>query len=114
MSSADKHPSGNHAFLNGLMANLLNTKAAIFFISILPQLVTDQAHFIQQVVVLGIIDIAIGFLWWGVFIAMIDKLYSLSQNNQVRRKIEIFTGSALLIIGVIFAVKSLYSLVLLN
>lgn len=98
------------AFLSGLTANILNPKVAIFFISILPQFVSEKGNVISQVITLGIIDILVGVVWWVVFVSLIGKLYKLAKDDSIRNRIEFLTGSLLLIIGVIFIIKSMFSM----
>ncbi|CCG86056.1 LysE family translocator [Erwinia piriflorinigrans] len=100
----------NGAFLSGLTANILNPKVAIFFISILPQFVSEKGNIISQVITLGIIDILVGVVWWVAFVSLIGKLYKLAKDESIRNRIEFLTGSLLLIIGVIFIIKSMFSM----
>ncbi|CAX56749.1 Lysine exporter protein, fragment [Erwinia pyrifoliae Ep1/96] len=83
---------------------------AIFFISILPQFVSEKGNVISQVITLGIIDILVGVVWWVAFVSLIGKLYKLAKDESIRNRIEFLTGSLLLVIGVIFIVKSMFSM----
>ncbi|MCT2386111.1 LysE family translocator [Erwinia pyrifoliae] len=98
------------AFISGLTANILNPKVAIFFISILPQFVSEKGNVISQVITLGIIDILVGVVWWVAFVSLIGKLYKLAKDESIRNRIEFLTGSLLLVIGVVFIAKSMLSM----
>ncbi|CAO97864.1 LysE family translocator [Erwinia tasmaniensis] len=98
------------AFLSGMTANILNPKVAVFFISILPQFVSEKGNVISQVITLGIIDILVGVVWWVAFVSLIGKLYKLAKDDSIRNRIEFFTGSLLLLIGVVFIIKSIFSI----
>lgn len=103
-------PSYRGVFFQGLLANVLNPKAALFFISILPQFVSDRGGMVSQVFLLGGIDILVGVVWWGIFIFLIHRMQQLLHNAQATRLIEGITGGILLLVGVLLAVRSCWSL----
>ncbi|SBS39212.1 Threonine efflux protein [Marinomonas spartinae] len=99
--------SRHSAYLSGFIANVLNPKAAIFFFSILPQFVDKNSNIAHQILILGIIDIIIGFFWWLIFVSLINKINIIINDRKIQTKIELFTGSILTILGVLFLIKAL-------
>jgi len=62
-STQNVFPRKHHPFLKGIMINVLNPKITIFFISYIPQFITDNGtSTISQVFILGIIFSIIGTL----------------------------------------------------
>ncbi|MGY2066210.1 LysE family translocator [Blastococcus sp. SYSU DS0619] len=99
-------PAGDHArqadvstrsaFGQALFTNLLNPKAVLFFAAVLPQfLVPAAGPTWLQVVALGALDIALGFLAWGAVIALGLRLSSLLRRDRVRRWWDRTTGAVL-------------------
>lgn len=95
------------SFLDGFIANVLNPKAALFFISILPQFIDKRYPFIGQILFFGFLDIFVGLIWGVFFIIFINKVISFSENRNAKEKIEILTSYALLIIGTGLLVRAL-------
>ncbi len=88
--------SARSAFGQGLVTNLLNPKAALFFAAVLPQFLADgPLPAWVQVVVLGFLDIALGFLAWGVVIAVGVRLAALLRSRRARNWWDRATGAAL-------------------
>lgn len=97
-------------FLQGWLANVLNPKAALFFISVLPQFVNDRSGQTEQVFLLGSLDIVIGLVWWSVFVLLVHRFQSPTHRAQRARLIEGVTGVALLLVGVGLSVTSFWGL----
>lgn len=88
------------AFWQGLFTNLLNPKAVLFFAAVLPQfLVPGAVPTWVQVVALGVLDIALGFLTWAAVVALGVRLSSLLRRQQVRQWWDRITGAVLGAIG---------------
>lgn len=63
---------GVRIMLSGVLINLLNPKLTLFFFAFLPQFVTDGAHAVDQMALLGLIFIVmtfVVFLLYGLFAA---------------------------------------------
>lgn len=58
------------AFRSGLLTNLLNPKAVLFFLSVLPQFIDRSLPAAPQILVLGVIDVLIGVFYWIVVIEL--------------------------------------------
>ncbi|MFV1989833.1 MAG: LysE family translocator [Acidimicrobiales bacterium] len=95
------------SFQEGLVVNLLNPKLALFFLAVLPQFVrTESGSFVGQILILGLIFIAIGFTT--------DSLYALSaaraaawmrSRPQLAQRQRILAGCSYIGLGLLAAVS---------
>jgi threonine/homoserine/homoserine lactone efflux protein len=90
-------------FLQAFLANVLNPKAALFFVGILPQFLQRDAPVTPQVLLLGVIDIAIGVVWWTIFVLLRSRLAGLMERPRPRRILNRVTGTVLVGLGVTLA-----------
>ncbi|MFF0007663.1 LysE family translocator [Streptomyces tibetensis] len=88
------------AFTQGLLTNVLNPKAALFFLSVLPQFVDGDGSMAQQIFFLGMLDILIGVVYWFALVAVAARLRALLTRPKVRRRWELTTGWLFIAIGV--------------
>jgi threonine/homoserine/homoserine lactone efflux protein len=96
--------SGESAFRQGFVSNVLNPKLVVFFISILPQFTSGDASFFGQVVILGIAFEVITIVWlssYGLFVARVGEAM---RNPRVRRALERVSGSVLIALGLRVAI----------
>lgn len=82
-------------FRRGLLTNVLNPKAALFFLSVIPQFVNTTTSPVPQILLLGVIDIAVGVLWWCALVLMARRLTALLRRPTVRTWWDRVTGSLL-------------------
>ncbi|KAA1187892.1 LysE family translocator [Photorhabdus heterorhabditis] len=99
----------SNLFITGLLANIFNPKVAIFFISILPQFIDPSRPALNQVIILGLIDILIGVLWWAVFVNGLSYIQSVLFNKNAQLIVESITSSSLLLFGVAMFVGMIIS-----
>lgn len=81
------------------VANVLNPKAAIFFVAVLPQFLTPGTPVAPQVLLLGAIDIALGLIWWTLFATGIDRIQRVVNAEHGRRIIDRIAGVCLIGLG---------------
>ncbi|MFD6282029.1 LysE family translocator, partial [Streptomyces sp. NPDC060209] len=86
-------------FTQGFLTNVLNPKAALFFLSILPQFVDDGGSTARQIFVLGVLDVLIGIVYWFALVAVAVRLRTLLSRPTVRRRWELTTGWLFIAIG---------------
>lgn len=98
-------------FIAGLLTNLLNPKAILFFASVLPQFVSPGHSVVVQVLVLGVADVLFGFLPWLVVILLGSRLSGVLADARRRRAWDRVTGGLLTLVGGWLAVTGLRSLV---
>ncbi|MFF5370237.1 LysE family translocator [Streptomyces sp. NPDC013187] len=87
-------------FTQGLLTNVLNPKAALFFLSVLPQFVDGDGSMAQQIFFLGMLDILIGVVYWFALVVVAARLRALLARPKIRRRWELTTGWMFIAIGV--------------
>ncbi|AGS67062.1 LysE type efflux protein [Streptomyces collinus Tu 365] len=102
-SAADRWRSG---FTQGFLTNVLNPKAALFFLSVLPQFVHGAGSATGQIFFLGILDILIGVAYWFALVAVAARLRALLARPKVRHRWELMTGWLFIGIGIGLAAAS--------
>lgn len=87
------------AFRRGLITNLLNPKAAVFYVAMLPEFVNEPAgHVIAQTLTLSAIYVAIATIIHGLIVLLASSVRGLvAQAGQMKR---IRRGLALALVGV--------------
>ncbi|MEV6445500.1 LysE family translocator [Amycolatopsis sp. NPDC051716] len=93
-------------FRQAFLSNVLNPKAALFFVSVLPQFLDPQGPAAAQVLVLGSLDIALGLLWWALFVLLTARLSGLMRRSGPRKALDRVTGTALVGLGVTLVATS--------
>jgi threonine/homoserine/homoserine lactone efflux protein len=86
-------------YRSSLLANVMNPKAALFFIAVLPQFVDSAAAVAPQVFFLGVLDIGLGLAWWAVFIVAITQVKHLLGMRRSRVVLDRVSGISLLGLG---------------
>jgi threonine/homoserine/homoserine lactone efflux protein len=93
------------ALRQGLLTNLLNPKAAVFFLALMPQfLPVDPAA--TDTVLLGAIAATISALWFCVVANLVGSMRRLLSKARVRRTIDAVMGTLLVAIGIRIAGQS--------
>ncbi|NIL89709.1 Homoserine/homoserine lactone efflux protein [Rhodococcus fascians] len=89
-------------FRMGLVTNLLNPKAVLFFVALLPQFVDADGPLPLQIGLLGIVDVAIGVVVWAVVTAAVGRLTGGSSKSTSWNRV---IGVLFIGIGVALAVE---------
>ncbi|MEU9801485.1 LysE family translocator [Streptomyces sp. NPDC051000] len=87
-------------FTQGFLTNVLNPKAALFFISILPQFVNGGGSMTRQIFFLGTLDVIIGVVYWFALVAVATRLRALLDRPKFRHRWELTTGWLFIAIGI--------------
>jgi threonine/homoserine/homoserine lactone efflux protein len=88
--------SARSAFGQGLLTNLLNPKAVLFFAAVLPQfVVAGAAPLWAQIGALGLVDVALGAVPWAIVILVGTRLSTFLGRARVRLWWDRVTGAAL-------------------
>jgi threonine/homoserine/homoserine lactone efflux protein len=82
-------------FRQSMLANVLNPKAALFCLSVLPQFLRPGSPAAPQVLVLGALDVGVGVLWWALFVLLTAQLRGLMSRAGPRRLLDRATGTVL-------------------
>ncbi|MFF5204919.1 LysE family translocator [Streptosporangium sp. NPDC000396] len=98
-----KSPSA--AFLEGLLTNVLNPKAALFFVALVPQFVSSGASLTDTLLLSGIALVGTG-VWFLVVANLVSALRRVFARPAVRRAVDALTGAALIGLGVNLAAAS--------
>jgi RhtB (resistance to homoserine/threonine) family protein len=91
--------TGVAAFRSGLLCNVLNPKAAVFFVALMPQFLPRHPA-VADVLLLSATAFLITLLWFGVVATVLSGLRRLLDRPAVRRVIDGLTGTALVLLGI--------------
>ncbi|PZF92505.1 lysine transporter LysE [Micromonospora endophytica] len=94
------------AFRQGLLCNVLNPKAAVFFVALMPQFLGTGAG-VGQALILAVVAAAVTLLWFFVVANVVATLRRLFARRSVRRALDAVTGVALIGLGARLAVTRL-------
>lgn len=95
------------AFRRGLITNLLNPKAAVFYIATLPRFVdTAAGHVTQQTLMLSAIYVAIATLVHAGIVVLASRLAPSVETPGARQRLRRILSLALVAIAVWFAISS--------
>ena len=97
-------PSSGHtttllaAFRQGLLCNIFNPKAAVFFVALMPQFLRPDAT-AADTLTLAIVALAVVLFWFVVLANVVSALRRFLTRPHVRRTIDALTGTALIGLG---------------
>lgn len=95
------------AFRRGLITNLLNPKAGVFYVATLPRFVDAQAgHVVQQTVLLSAIYVSIATLVHLAIVLLAGRLLTLVETPDARHRIRQFLSLVLVGIAIWFAIST--------
>ncbi|QJS99274.1 LysE family translocator [Streptomyces asoensis] len=101
---ADSGPGGHgtwgRSFLDAFLTNVLNPKAALFFLSVLPQFVDHDGSLTGQIFFLGTVDVLIGVVYWLALVGVAARLRALLSRSAFRHRWDVTTGWLFIAIGV--------------
>ncbi|MGW0568300.1 LysE family translocator [Streptomyces tauricus] len=98
-TASGQHVSRRGSFLEGFLTNVLNPKAALFFLSVLPQFVDHGGSLPRQIFLLGLLDVAVGVVYWLVLVGVAARLRTVF-GPACRRRWELVSGWLFIGIGV--------------
>lgn len=87
-------------FAQGFFTNVLNPKAALFFLSVVPQFVDGGGSPARQIFLLGLLDVLVGVVYWFVLVAVAARLRALLSRPGVRHRWELTTGWLFIALGI--------------
>ena len=88
------------AIRQGFISNLANPKMAAFFLSLLPQFVTDPSGGFAALVPLGAVFCVMTFGWLSIYAVFLDRVGPVLQRARVRRMLDAVTGTVLIAFGI--------------
>jgi len=98
-SGATRH-SGAGPFLQGFLTNLLNPKVAIFYLTFLPQFISQGEPVLKKSFLLAAIHIVLGFVWLTAYAWFVDRLGAVLTRPRVKAWLERTVGALLIALGV--------------
>lgn len=100
------HPKRASAWLwRGVLNNLLNPKAGVFYISFLPQFVPSHVPAGPWMMMLAAIHVVFGLIWFAVLIGATRPISGVLQRAPVVRWLDRITGGVFLGFGVNLALS---------
>lgn len=93
------------AFRQGLVTNLLNPKAAVFFVALMPQFVSGDPR-LGPTMLLSVIAVAITVVWFSTLATIVGALRRVFASARVRRALDAITGTVLIALGIRIATQA--------
>jgi threonine/homoserine/homoserine lactone efflux protein len=98
-------PRSGSPFRQGLLCNLLNPKAGVFFTALLPQFVSPQDPALAVSLLLTAIAAVTSLMWLTVYATLVPRAGDVLRRQPVRRAIDRVTGTVLIGLGVRLALS---------
>lgn len=93
------------AYRQGLLNNLLNPKAGIFFTTLLPQFIGPGQTTFLTPILFGAIFALIVMIWLTIYVVIISRAGSFIRRPSVQRIMERITGIVLIALGIRVAIE---------
>ena len=90
---------GSASFMSGFKINLANPKMWVFYLSVLPLFITDEANIFSSLIFLGIVTILIN-LFADISYALLSSYLFNNSSTNVKRYVNIISGLCLIGIGI--------------
>jgi threonine/homoserine/homoserine lactone efflux protein len=97
---------GHASFTRGALTNLLNPKVGVFYVSFLPQFVPTGMPVAPYVMLLGVIHMALGLIWFACLITATRPLARWLQRSAVVTALDRLTGGLFVAFGIGLAAES--------
>lgn len=94
------------SYARGVLTGALNPKSALFFLTFLPQFLDPDAAVAPQILVLGVVTLAIAALWHVLLIAAAGRLREAASAPRVQAVVERLTGTIFVVLGTRLATAS--------
>jgi threonine/homoserine/homoserine lactone efflux protein len=94
-------PRPHHPYLDGLAGNLLNPKALLFFLGLMPQFVVPGHGMVAgQILLMAGTTVVAAALWWALVILLAGRSRRAMGRPRVRRGVDAVGGAALMAVAV--------------
>jgi RhtB (resistance to homoserine/threonine) family protein len=93
------------AFKQGLISNVLNPKVAMFFITFLPQFVSNGNNVTAQLITMGVIYTLLSITWFFIYVFFINYLREWLMSAKVQKIMDKTTGLVLIGFGLKLALE---------
>ncbi|MEF3274740.1 MAG: LysE family translocator [Chloroflexus sp.] len=100
-------PSGQerHAFIEGILSNVLNPKVAVFYLAFLPQFIDPNDPVLLTALVLTTIHFTLSVIWFSWLTVVVAAVSNWLRQRSVRRWLNYATGTVLAVLGVRMAIS---------
>lgn len=96
---AEEAPSAAHPLRQGFVTNVLNPKASLTFLSLLPQFVPSGGSALPRTLLLALIVCTLALAWFQVVAVLVDRLGRWLRRPRAARMLQAGTGTALTALG---------------
>ena len=96
---------GNSYFKQGLVTNITNPKVAVFFLTFLPQFLSKGSEPFWPFLTMGIIYIVLTFVWFALYVFLLNKIREFMKKPATQSVIESLTGAVLIGFGIKLALE---------
>ncbi|MGH3769552.1 MAG: LysE family translocator [Pseudonocardiaceae bacterium] len=90
---------GERAYRDGALTNLLNPKALLFFLGVVPHFLTWDSGVSATTLLLGGTTIVVAAFWYGLLLAILAQVHRLLARPRMRSGVDAVTGVALLTVA---------------
>lgn len=97
-TASNKKKKGSY-FLHGLLSNVLNPKAIIFFMAFLPQFMIPGQYNLLHLVMIGITPVLLTILWLFIYVNLINSIRSWFQKPLFISAFQRLSGIMLMSLG---------------
>ena len=110
MATAASLPAGRgfnalRSLREGLLSNVLNPKAVIFYMAFLPQFIDPAGSALRQSLMLASCHFAIAMVWQCLLVLLVGRVQGWLQRPRVYRVFGGVTGSVMVLLGLSLAVE---------
>lgn len=89
-----------HAFIEGFLSNMLNPKVIVFFLTFLPQFITDASHATRDFLGMGAIYAVLSLAWFFMYVICLHYIRKWLLSPRVQLWMERATGIVLIGFGI--------------
>jgi threonine/homoserine/homoserine lactone efflux protein len=93
-------PRSHRPYLDGLAGNLLNPKALLFFLGLIPQFAVPGPGVVGQILLMAGTTVVAAALWWTLVILLAGRSRRAMGRPRVRRGVDAVGGAALMAVAV--------------
>ena len=98
--------SDGAAFLKGALTNALNPKVGVFYVSFLPQFVPSGAPVGPFVLLLGVLHVILGLVWFACLIGLTRPISTALRRSGLVQALDRLTGGVFIAFGVGLAIHN--------
>lgn len=105
VSETRRVPRLTNPYLQGLLTNVTNPKAAVFFLTFLPQFLTGGEAVVPRALALAVIPVALTLVWLSLYAVLLGRFAAFLRRPTVQRYQERLMGVVFIGFGLRLAVE---------